>query len=248
MMKTACHSLSGRLEALYCAGGAIRQGGNGDAAAAMDRDAGTAEPRAESTAGRFARRRARGGERTPGRSTLPSRLSIIAAAFCLGLLPPAIAPAYADCEDPPHEGIVWDGCGLVGRNFPDADLSNAFMSNTNLTNADLAGSQFSGATARHSKFGGAKLAGAIFDFADLTGSDLAGADLSGANLNNAILKDANLQDADLSGANFQGAILDSANLTGANVDGATLDRASMDQTVWTDGSVCSPSSFGSCGK
>jgi hypothetical protein len=248
MMKTACHNLSDRLDALSYAGSAIRRRGTGEAVAAIGRDAGTAASRAGSITGRFARRRAKGGESTSGRSTLPRRLSIIAAAICLGLLPAAIAPAYADCEDPPKEGIVWDGCDLTGGSYPDADLSNAFMSNTNLTDADLAGSQFSGATARHSKFNGAKMAGAVFDFADLTGSDLTGADLSGADLNNAILTNANLQDADLSGANFQGAILDTANLTGAKLDGATLDRASLDQTIWTDGSVCSPNSFSSCGK
>jgi hypothetical protein len=248
MMKTACHNLSDKLGPLSDAGGAIRQRENGETTADMGSDTGNAASRAGAAAGLISRRHTKGGGRTPGRTAVLRRLSILAAVICLGLLPPAIAPAYADCEDPPKEGIVWDGCDLTGGSYPDADLSNAFMSNTNLTNADLAGSDFSGATARHSKFNGAKLAGAVFGFTDLTGSDLTGADLSGADLSNAILTDANLQDADLSGANFEGAILDTANLTGAKVDGAMLNRASLDQTIWTDGSVCSPNSFGSCGK
>jgi len=209
---------------------------------------GNALSNAGSAMGRFEGEYAGGGNGIPETCTARRRLAIVAAAICLGLLPAVIAPAYADCEDPPQEGIVWDGCPLMGRDFPNADLSNALMNNTDLSKADLTGGRFSGATARGAKFEGAKLAGATFESADLTGSDLTGADLTGADLSDAILTDADLQGADLSDANLQGAILDNANLKGAKLDGAKLDRASLDQTVWTDGSVCSPNSFGACGK
>ena len=249
MMKPACHRFSAKLKPASVAARAIRESGNQGTGEVIVRcEKGKASSSDGSAGIRPEGQSAGGRDGTPEARTARWRPAIVAAAIGLALLPAVAAPALADCGDPPQDGIVWDGCPLVGRDFSNADLSNALMNNTDLSKADLSGSRLSGTTAHGAKFQGANLAGAAFDSADLTGSDFAGADMSGANLANAILTDADLQGADLSDADLQGAILDNANLTDAKLDGAMLGRASLDQTVWSDGSVCSANSFGACGK
>jgi uncharacterized protein YjbI with pentapeptide repeats len=174
---------------------------------------------------------------------------IIRRLIMAGILGTVLAgPALANCDDPPHEQAGWDGCDMTGMSFPGADLRNSFASNANFQGADLTGARLNGATLRKTNLAKAKLDGADFTTATLEDSDLSGASLKGANLSDSLLANTNFADADLSNANLEGAILDNANLAGANLAGANFTNASMDQTIWSDGSICATTSFGSCDK
>ena len=101
---------------------------------------------------------------------------------------------------------------LGGRNFQNADLSNAQLAGVNLQDANLIG---------------ANLRGANLSYAQLDGVKLVVADLSDANLTNASLRKvkmmgATLQNTNLSYANLMGANLSDADLTNARLVNAKL--------------------------
>lgn len=91
---------------------------------------------------------------------------------------------------------------LGGRNFKNADLSNAQLSGVNLKNANLIGANLRGANLENAQLDGVKLV-----VADLTKANLTGASLKNAKLMGAILRGTNLDQADLTGANLDEAEL-----------------------------------------
>jgi uncharacterized protein YjbI with pentapeptide repeats len=144
------------------------------------------------------------------------RAQLLAAALVAAVITiSGTSPALANCQDPPAEGVTWDGCDVKGRSLPGADLRNAFISDADMSGADLTDARFNGSVLRATDLTGAKLAQSDFTSADLTGADLSGADLSGATLADAILTDAKLDGADLSGADLSGAILPSTRPSGS---------------------------------
>ncbi len=81
-------------------------------------------------------------------------VALAAAAFTI----PGVSPALANCQDPPEEGVTWDGCNVKGRSLPGADLRNAFISGADMADADLTGARFNGSFLRATNLTGAKLA------------------------------------------------------------------------------------------
>ena len=57
------------------------------------------------------------------------RPQLLAAALAAAVITiTGTSPALANCQDPPHEGVTWDGCDVKGRSLPGADLRNGFIS------------------------------------------------------------------------------------------------------------------------
>jgi Pentapeptide repeats (8 copies) len=119
--------------------------------------------------------------------------------------------------------------GLIDRNNPIIDLSQA-----DLSEADLSRLNLQRAKLNSTDLSRANLRGAILSGADLSNANLSGAYLRGADLSDATLSRANLREATLIGAIFSDAALDGAILSGANLldailIGADLRFASLDK-------------------
>jgi superfamily I DNA and RNA helicase len=102
---------------------------------------------------------------------------------------------------------------LGGRNFQNADLSNAQLVGVCLKNANLIGANLSGAN----------LTKAQLDGVNLVLADLTGANLTNVSLRKAKLVGASLQDVDLTGADLTGADLTDADLLGAKFANTQID-------------------------
>lgn len=151
------------------------------------------------------------------------------------LLP--VAPALADCTDPPAPGVNWQGCNFNGLTLTELDLEGARLREASFLRADISDSNLRdiegyklrmvSTTAQNVDFSGASLPRADFTKADLTGAKLSNTDLRNARLNQAILRDADLT----------GAKLGSADLSDADLSGAT----------WVNGEhTCRDGSIGRC--
>jgi uncharacterized protein YjbI with pentapeptide repeats len=131
------------------------------------------------------------------------------------------------------------GAGLITKNKPvldlsEADLRDAYLYGANLTDANLRRARLSRA-----KLGRAKLDGADLAFADLRKANLYWASLEHASLAFAELFDANLANASLSGADLNfawlnGADLRKAALSSANLSDVKLDRANVTEEQLAD--------------
>ena len=55
---------------------------------------------------------------------LRSQLLAVALAAAVFTIP-GISPVLANCQDPPAEGVTWDGCNVQGRSLPGATNSPA---------------------------------------------------------------------------------------------------------------------------
>ncbi|MFZ5484474.1 MAG: pentapeptide repeat-containing protein [Pseudomonadota bacterium] len=133
----------------------------------------------------------------------------------------SLANKAIDCQQPPGEGVNWNGCDKREAVLAGARLKNARLAKVKLERADLSAAELA--------------------YADLQGANLRGASLRGAALNAASLGQADLTGADLTGADLRFAVL-----TGAFMEGVRLDGARLDQATWLDGRVCAVASVGAC--
>ncbi len=131
-----------------------------------------------------------------------------------------------DCMAQPEPKVVWTNCQMVGKSYPESDLSEAHIRNANLSRSNLSRSVLVEADLSYSNL----------SYVDFRGSDLSKANLKGANLQKANLKETNLNAADLS----------YADLTGAKLQGANFEKVILSKAIWTDGRECAVNSVEVC--
>ncbi len=137
--------------------------------------------------------------------------------------PPPVPP---DCEAGARPGVNWNGCNLIGQQYPSADLVGANLRNVRLDAADLSGATMTGVDLQYASLNGGRLRNVDLSHARLVGVAAHGADLRFAHLNYANLAYANLSDA---------------RLEGADLTGADLSHA-----IWVDHRPCLAGSVGGC--
>ena len=124
---------------------------------------------------------------------------------------------------------------LTGAYLRGADLRGASLSEADLSRADLTGAYLRGADLSEADLSEAYLSRANLSRASLRGANLRGADLRGANLSRADLRGAYLRGADLREAVLIGANLSRAYLRGADLTGASLQDLQWDaETTWPE--------------
>jgi len=140
--------------------------------------------------------------------------------------------AYAACEDPPSQGVDWEGCRkrnliMADFNFSGANLSRADLSSSDLRNVRLIKANLQKANLVRASLAGANATNTVFIGVVGSRTSFKGAILKKANFNKAEISRADFTDTQLTNVNMSQGELSRVKFMGAKIENATFDFTNL---------------------